>query len=79
MLLHTLSAVLAAASVAVTRNIPPSGYTSPSHVYEKLSAPPAGWAIDDSILLNKDTSMLKLRVQLVQQNIDKFHELAMNV
>jgi tripeptidyl-peptidase I len=78
LLLHTLSAVLAATSLAVARNIP-RGYTSPSHVYEKLSAPPAGWAIDDSILLNKDASMLKLRVQLVQQNMDKFHELAMNV
>jgi hypothetical protein len=76
LLVNTLSAVLAVASSAVARNIPRAATTS---VYEKLNGPPTGWAVDDSTPINKDTSMMKLRVQLVPQNVDKFHELAMNV
>lgn len=74
LLLNTFSAVLAVASSAVARNIPAT-----TSVYEKLNGPPTGWVADDSTPINKDTSTMRLRVQLVPQNVDKFHELAMNV
>jgi hypothetical protein len=48
-------------------------------VAEKLSGPPVGWAVDDSTPINKETSTMKLRVQLTPQNMGKFHELAIDV
>lgn len=48
-------------------------------VVESLAVPPAGWLLDDSTKFDKDTSTVTLRIHLVQQDMDKFHELAMNV
>lgn len=49
-----------------------------SSVVESINAPPQGWVKDD-IKFDKDASMIELRIQLVHQDMDKFHELAMNV
>ena len=48
-------------------------------VREKLAGPPPGWMRDETVTLDKDTSTLSLRIHLVQQDMDKFHELALNV
>ena len=48
-------------------------------VIEKLNGPPVGWAKDESIVLDRDAEGVKLRIHLVQQDMDKFHELAMDV
>lgn len=77
LLLNTLSAVVAVASSVAALNIPKE--SASGRLIEKLHGPPAGWAVDDSTPINKDSSMMKLRVQLVPQNMDKFHELAVNV
>lgn len=77
LLLKTLSAVAAVASSATALNIPKS--SGSGRVAEKLNGPPIGWALDDSTPINKETSMMKLRVQLTPQNMGKFHELAIDV
>lgn len=77
LLLKTLSAVAAVASSAAALNVPKS--TGSGRVAEKLSGPPVGWAVDDSTPINKETSTMKLRVQLTPQNMGKFHELAIDV
>ncbi|RDL41680.1 Subtilisin-like protein [Venustampulla echinocandica] len=48
-------------------------------IYQKLPAPPAGWERDDSVKLDKDSFMVKLRIHLVQQGMKKFHDLAMKI
>jgi tripeptidyl-peptidase-1 len=48
-------------------------------VVEKLQGPPAGWVLDDTAKFDKDVSTIKLRIQLVNQDMDKFHDMAMNV
>ncbi|KAF4627954.1 hypothetical protein G7Y89_g10196 [Cudoniella acicularis] len=50
-----------------------------SSVYEKIEAPPAGWARSDAQKLDKDVATIKLRIHLVQQDMDKFHDLAMKI
>jgi tripeptidyl-peptidase I len=50
-----------------------------SNVVESLSGPPLGWAKDESVKLNKEDLKISLRIHLVQQDVDKFHELAINV
>lgn len=50
-----------------------------STVIEKLNGPPVGWVKDAEAKMNKDSEKIKLRVHLVQQDMDKFHEMAMNV
>jgi hypothetical protein len=50
-----------------------------SSVVEKLNGPPVGWTMDDSIEVDKDVEMVKLRIHLVQQGMDKFHDMAMKV
>ncbi|KAG9232005.1 peptidase S8/S53 domain-containing protein [Amylocarpus encephaloides] len=49
------------------------------HTAEKLSGPPAGWAKDHADDLNKDQGRIKLRIQLVQEKMHKFHDLAMKI
>lgn len=48
-------------------------------VVERLNGPPKGWVKDDSIKVDKDIEMVKLRIHLVQQGMDKFHDMAMKV
>ncbi|KAE8454669.1 hypothetical protein EG329_000292 [Mollisiaceae sp. DMI_Dod_QoI] len=50
-----------------------------SRIVEKIQFPPAGWTKDESARLDKDSSLMKLRIHLVHQDMDKFHELAMNI
>lgn len=52
---------------------------SSTSVAEKLNGPPAGWVQDDSIVFDKDASTVKLRIHLMRQGVDKFHDMAMNV
>lgn len=73
-LLEAVSLLLALSSAVLAG---PTGLKS--SVVEALEGPPAGWTRDGSAKLNKDTSRVKLRINLVQQDMDKFHELAMNV
>jgi tripeptidyl-peptidase-1 len=77
LLLNAFSAAMAVASSVAALKVP--RLSNSGRVYEKLNGPPAGWAIDDSTPIDKETSTMKLRVQLVPQNMDIFHELAMNV
>lgn len=77
LVLKTISAVVAVASSVAALHVPKS--TDAGRIYEKLNSPPAGWEVDNTTPINKDTSTMKLRVQLVPQNMNKFHELAMNV
>lgn len=48
-------------------------------IFEKLNGPPAGWTKDEAANIDKTASMIKLRVHLVQQDMGKFHDLAMKV
>lgn len=48
-------------------------------VRENLTSPPTGWVKDDSVEVAKETSMMSLRIHLVHQDMNKFHELVMNV
>lgn len=48
-------------------------------VVENISGPPEGWVRDDSAKLDKDTHMVKLRIHLTHQDMEKFHDLAMKV
>lgn len=50
-------------------------------VVEKLDSPPAGWIKDDvlSSEMNKGEMSMKLRIHLVHQDMDKFHDLATKV
>jgi tripeptidyl-peptidase-1 len=48
-------------------------------VVEKLDAAPVGWVKDSSAKLDKDATSITLKVHLVNQDMDKFHDLAMNV
>ncbi|KAH6674693.1 peptidase S8/S53 domain-containing protein [Halenospora varia] len=50
-----------------------------STVYEKVAAPPVGWTQDKDQKLDKDATTIKLRIHLIQQDMDKFHEMALNI
>jgi tripeptidyl-peptidase-1 len=82
MLLKTFSTFLTLSSM--TFAIPTSGkYTVKdasfrSSVREKLAGPPPGWVRNGSTEVDKAT-LMSLRIHLVYQDMDKFHELAMNV
>jgi tripeptidyl-peptidase-1 len=47
--------------------------------FESISAPPSRWAKHDVAGFSKDEATLELRIQLAHQNMDKFHDLALNV
>lgn len=82
-LLQSISAALALSSAAFAFPASGSGESKDaafkSSVFEKLAAPPAGWAQDDTVQFDKDGSTIKLRIHLVQQNMGDFHDLAMKV
>ncbi|KAJ4300820.1 hypothetical protein N0V90_002908 [Kalmusia sp. IMI 367209] len=50
-----------------------------SVVFEKIESSPAGWVLDDSAKLDKDAASITLMVHLVNQGMDKFHKLAMDI
>jgi tripeptidyl-peptidase-1 len=54
-------------------------YGEESKVVEKLSAPPEGWVKDAEAKIDKEKLLIKLRIHLTHRDMDKFHDLAMNV
>ncbi|KAF2728339.1 tripeptidyl-peptidase 1 precursor, partial [Polyplosphaeria fusca] len=50
-----------------------------SAVFEKLDSVPAGWVKDDSTKLDKDSTSITLKIHLMNKDMGKFHELAMNI
>lgn len=79
-LLHAASLLLALAST--TLGFPTSGsqdVQKNSVVVESLSAPPRGWVKNETQQVDKEAAQIRLRMHLVHQDMDKFHELAMNV
>jgi len=77
MLLSIFSAVLALSSTSFA--LPAKDVSLKSSVREELAGPPAGWVKDESAKVNKETSTMSLMIHLVHQDMDKFHDLAMNV
>jgi tripeptidyl-peptidase-1 len=53
--------------------------TFKTSIFEKLNGPPAGWIKDEAANIDKDASTIRLRIHLVQRNMEKFHELAVKV
>jgi tripeptidyl-peptidase-1 len=81
LLLTTISSALALLSFTFAS---PTGHSSrdimfKSSLIEKLNGPPIGWTKDDTIKIDKDVEGVKLRIHLVQQGMDKFHDMAMRV
>ncbi len=50
-----------------------------SSVFEKLAQPPPGWSENDGISVDKDGSIVALRIHLVPQKMSDFHDIAMKV
>ena len=50
-----------------------------SVVLEKVESSPAGWTLDKTAKIDKDTTSITLKIHLVNQGMDKFHKLAMDV
>ncbi|KAG4030019.1 hypothetical protein MFRU_013g00430 [Monilinia fructicola] len=73
LLLNIFSVAFAASAVQA---LPTFGKSS---VFEKIAAPPAGWALDENAVFDKDASTMKLRLHLVAQNMQKFHKMAMDI
>jgi hypothetical protein len=48
-------------------------------VLEKLEAAPADWTEDLSEMVDRDATSITLKIHLMNKNMDKFHEHAMNV
>lgn len=65
------------ATVCVAR--PTSNVDFKKDVVEKLNAAPTGWVKDASAKLDKDSTSITLKIHLVNQDMDKFHDLAMNI
>ncbi|KUI73558.1 Tripeptidyl-peptidase sed3 [Cytospora mali] len=82
-LLKAASVLLALASTATS--IPTWGNPFNSQdiyknsVVESLSAPPRGWVKDETKYVDKDDAKIRLRMHLVNQDMDKFYELALSI
>ena len=74
--LIALSSIIFAAPAPETQSSEDVSFKS--SIREKLDGAPAGWTKDESIDVDKN-SMMSLRIHLAHQDMDKFHELAMNV
>jgi tripeptidyl-peptidase-1 len=75
--LKSLSVAVALASFAIAH--PTSHVDFEKSVAETLKAAPAGWAKDASENVDKDATFITLKIHLVNKDMDKFHERAMNV
>jgi hypothetical protein len=81
--IHKLPALLALSSFSLALPSPGShswrdaGFKM--SVFEKLAGPPVGWVKDDAAKIDKSSSQVKLRIHLVQQGMDKFHDVAIQV
>ncbi|KAI0132691.1 peptidase S8/S53 domain-containing protein [Xylariales sp. AK1849] len=49
-----------------------------SSVFESIDNPPSGW-VKENVEFDKDEATIALRIQLVHQDMNKFHELATNI
>ncbi|KAJ4351604.1 uncharacterized protein N0V89_006947 [Didymosphaeria variabile] len=50
-----------------------------SVVFEKIESSPAGWVLDKAAKVDKDETFITLKIHLVNQGLDKFHKLAMDI
>jgi tripeptidyl-peptidase-1 len=48
-------------------------------VLEKIESSPPGWIVDQSANIDKDAMTITLKIHLVNQGMDAFHKLAMDV
>ncbi|KUJ09482.1 subtilisin-like protein [Mollisia scopiformis] len=76
-ILNSLSVLVALSSCVYAS--PTSSSTHGSRIIEKIESAPAGWTKDESTRLDKDGELMKLRIHLVHQDMDKFHDLAMKI
>ncbi|KAI3393429.1 hypothetical protein diail_4265 [Diaporthe ilicicola] len=77
-LFHAASVLLALASTVTS--VPAwSSQNKDSVVVESLSAPPRGWVKNETQQVDKDADRIRLRMHLVNQDMDKFEELALNI
>lgn len=74
-----VSTVLVLAVTAVAGPVQQKRSEFSSSVVEKLLAPPAGWVADPSTTFDKDEAMIKLRIHLVQNDMEKMQQLAIDV
>ncbi|ROW06737.1 hypothetical protein VMCG_04002 [Cytospora schulzeri] len=80
--LKAASVLLALASTATsfpTWGNPFSQDVYKNRVVESLTAPPRGWVKDESAYVDKDAAQIRLRMHLVNQDMDKFYELALSI
>ena len=82
-LFNTVSAFLALSSSAIAfptfEEVFRRDDTFKSSVFEKLTSPPVGWVKDEGAAVDKKASTMRLRFHLVQQEMSKFHDIAMKV
>lgn len=80
--LHIANLLLALASAAVSLPAQAWGsqdFQKDSVFVESLLSPPLGWVKDETQKVDKETAQIRLRMHLVHHDMDKFHELALNV
>lgn len=70
--LNNLSALAVLVCVSTAR-------PTSSAVFEKVESSPAGWTLDKTAKIDKDATTITLKIHLVNQGMDKFHKLAMDV
>ncbi|ORY17869.1 peptidase S8/S53 domain-containing protein [Clohesyomyces aquaticus] len=75
--LRSLSVAIALSVAAVA--LPTSHVDFQKSVAESLRSPPTGWVKDASEKVDKDAASITLKMHLVNQDMDKFHEHAMNI
>jgi hypothetical protein len=75
--LKSLSVAVAVCITAVAH--PTSHVDFEKTVAEKLAVAPTGWVQDASEKVDKDATSITLKIHLVNKDMDKFHEHAMNV
>jgi hypothetical protein len=69
------STVLSLATLVCVSNALPTS----SVVLEKIESSPPGWVVDHSANIDRDATTITLKIHLVNQGMDVFHKLAMEV
>lgn len=67
--LPLLAVLLSASNARPTSNV----------VLEKIEDSPTGWVLDPSSDVDKDNTVISLKIHLTNQGMDEFHNLAMDV
>jgi hypothetical protein len=75
--LKGISVAFALAITAVA--LPTSHVDFKKTVAETVKVTPAGWVKDASQMVDKDATSITLKIHIVNKDMDKFHERAMNV